>query len=112
MSTVSPITTPRKRAPHSAHRQAFGPGKKRTATQKAADVARSIALRNAHGQDWTWQTYGLEGREDEQALVVAALLQAALDAKDEAMLQAHYYEQEQRHLEDWARLEAMEVHGR
>jgi hypothetical protein len=111
MATVAQHTTPRK-ASHSAHRKAFGPGKRRTAAQKAQDVARSIALRNAHGQDWTWQTYGLDGNETQQALVVAALLQNALDAKEEALAQAWYYEEEQARLEEWARLEELEYNGR
>jgi len=112
MATVAQTPTPRKRATHTAHRLAFGPGKRRTATQKAQDVARSIALKNETGADWTWESYGLEGREDQQALVVAALLQVALDANEEALAQAWYWEEEQARLEEWARLEELEYNGR
>src|SRR5205814_1790777 len=84
MTTVAQTLTPRK-ATHSAHRTAFGPGKYRTAQEKARDVAASIAQRHDRGDAWTWATYGLEGNAAQQALVEAAL--AALDglaAQDQA----------------------------
>lgn len=111
MATVAPITTPRK-ATHSAHRTAFGPGKQRTVAQRALHVAQSIALRNDAGDAWTWDTYGLESNDAQQALVIAALLQMALDAREDARAWAWYVDEEMARLEDWERLEELEAHGR
>ena len=85
-----------KRASHTAHRKAFGPGKHRTPEQRAADVAASIAQRTDHGDAWDWSTYGLDGpdRWAQRRLVEAALAQLDGSAGDETRLQAHFYEEE------------------
>ena len=57
----------------SHHRKAFGPRRPTTAAQKARYVAESIALRRDEGRAWSWAEYGLIGRTDQQALVLAAL---------------------------------------
>ena len=58
-----------------SHRKAFGPHNVRTAAQKAANVARSIAQRQAEGRAWTFADYGLAENLQQQALVLAALAQ-------------------------------------
>jgi hypothetical protein len=46
-------------------------------TQKAANVARSIAQRQTEGRPWTFADYGLQANPAQQALVLAALDQEA-----------------------------------
>jgi hypothetical protein len=111
MTTVPQTPTPRK-AVHSAHRRAFGPGKHRTAQDKARDVAASIAQRHDRGDTWTWATYGLDGNPAQQALVEAALAQLEGLAAQDAQQQAQERETEQARLEAWEALQDHEVHGR
>jgi len=58
-----------------SHRKAFGPHNVRTPAQKARNVARSIAQRQAEGRAWTFAEYGLEANAAQQARVLAALAQ-------------------------------------
>jgi hypothetical protein len=114
MTTIAQTITPIKRATHSGHRKAFGPGKYRTAAEKARDVAASIAQRHDEGRAWSWSTYGLDGdaAEGQRRLVEAALTQLTYTAEEEERLQQHYWEQEMARLEDWERMQDLEVHGR
>ena len=58
---------------YKSHRRAYGAHRQTTPQQRAQSVATSIRQRQAEGRAWTWVDYGLVGKPDQQALVVAAL---------------------------------------
>jgi hypothetical protein len=57
------------------HRRAFGPHRRRSQEQLAADIAASIQMRLDEGRSWTWSTYGQEDNPAMQALIEKALHQ-------------------------------------
>ena len=56
-----------------SHRKAYGAHRPMSPAVKAANVARSIALRESEGRPWTFADYGIEANPAQQALVLAAL---------------------------------------
>ena len=60
-----------------SHRLAYGAHRTMSSTAKAANVARSIRLREQEGRSWSWENYGLQANPAQQVLVLAALAEVA-----------------------------------
>ena len=60
-----------------SHRKAYGAHRPMSPAVKARNVAASIRTREREGRAWSWSTYGLESNPAQQALVLAALKEAA-----------------------------------
>jgi hypothetical protein len=60
-----------------SHRKAYGANRPMSPAVKAANVARSIAQRQAEGRSWSFADYGIDANPAQQALVLAALREGA-----------------------------------
>ena len=56
-----------------SHRKAYGSHRTMSPAQKAVNVARSIAARQAENRSWSWAEYGLDDNTGQRALVLKAL---------------------------------------